>query len=104
MELVFDVFGTGFNPCQTKISIVFFEGNASEISTHISVSQDGGNLCGAIFVTLDQQSGNKDSGNEIKDGGGERHLGFNLNRRGMQRVLFILRLRLHLRCGRSHVF
>ena len=36
-----------------------------------------------------QQSGNEESGNEIKDDGRERHLG--LNRVGMERVFFILR-------------
>ena len=48
----------------------------NEIRTHISVSQDGSNLVPRVRVTLDQQSGNVDSGNEIKDGGGGRHLGF----------------------------
>ena len=55
-----------------------------------------------VRVTLDQQSGNENSGNEIKDGGGGRHFGLNLNRRGMERVFSILRLRLSLRFHRSH--
>ena len=56
------------------------------------VPQDGGNLVPIVRVTLDQQSGSEDSGNEIKDGGGGSHLGFNVNRRGMERVFFTLRL------------
>ena len=69
------------------------------------MSQDGGNLVLGVRVTLDQQSGNENSGNEIKDG---RHLGLNLNRGGMERVFFILRfsisrLCLHFRCSSSHV-
>ena len=56
------------------------------------VSQDGGNLVPRVRVTLDQQLGNEDSGNEINDGGGGRHLGLNVNRRSMERVFFILRL------------
>ena len=68
-------------------------------------SQDGGNLVPRVRVTLDQQSGNEDSGNEIKDGGGGRQLGLNVNRRGMEPVFFILHLRLPLplRCPGSHV-
>ena len=69
----------------------------------ISVSQDGGNVVSRVRVTLDQQSGNEDSGNEIKDGGIGRHLGLNLNLRGMERVFFILRLHLSLGCLGSHV-
>ena len=71
----------------------------NEIYTLISVSQDGGNLVPRVCVTLDQQSGNEDSGNEIKDG---RHFGLNLNHTGMERVVFILRLR--LRCLGSQVW
>ena len=37
----------------------------NEIHKHISVSQDGGNLVPRVCVTLNQQLGNKDSGNEI---------------------------------------
>ena len=72
----------------------------NKISTRISVSQDGVNLGPRIVVTLDQQLGNEDFGNEIKD---RRHLGLNLNRGGIERVFFILRLRLPLRCPDSHV-
>ena len=39
----------------------------NEIRTRISVSQDGGNLVSSVRLTLDQQLGNEDSGNEIKD-------------------------------------
>ena len=53
----------------------------NEIRTPISVSQDGGNLVPRVPVTLDQQSGNEDSGNEIKDGGEGHHLGLNVNRK-----------------------
>ena len=56
----------------------------NEIRARISVSQDGGNLVRRVRVILDQQSGNEDCGNEIKDSGGGRHLGLNLNRRGME--------------------
>ena len=41
--------------------------NQNEIRTRMSVFQDGGNLVSRVSVTLEQQSGNKDSGNEIKD-------------------------------------
>ena len=67
----------------------------NEIRTRISVSQDGGNLVPRVRVTLDQQLGNLGSENAIKDG---RHLGLNLNRRGTERVFFILRLRLPSVC------
>ena len=68
---------------------------------HISVSQDDGNLVPRGRVTLDQQSGNEDSGSKIKDGGGGCHLGLNVIHRGMEPVFFILRL--SLRCPGSHV-
>ena len=64
----------------------------NEIRTRISICQDGGNLVLRLRVTLDQHSGNEDSGNMIKDGGGGRHLGSNVNRRGTEQVFFILRL------------
>ena len=69
----------------------------NEMRTRISVSQDGDNYVPRVRVNLDQQSGNEDSGNKIKDGRGGRHLGLSVNRRGMERVFFILRLRLPLR-------
>ena len=58
----------------------------------------GGNLVPRVHVTLDQQSGNEDSGNEIKN---RRHLVLNVNRRGMERVFLILHL--PLRFPGSHV-
>ena len=58
------------------------------ICMRISVSQGGGNLVPRVCVTLDQQSGNENSWNEIKDGGGGSHLGLNVNCRGMERVFF----------------
>ena len=62
----------------------------NEISMPISVSQDGGNVVRRVCITLDQQSGNEDSGSKIKDGGGGRHLGLNVNHRGMERSIFHL--------------
>ena len=41
----------------------------NEIRTRTSVSQDGGNLVSRARVTLEQQSGKEDSGNEIRYGG-----------------------------------
>ena len=43
------------------------ERKRNEIRTRISVSQDGGNLVSRVRVTLEQELGNKGSGNEIKD-------------------------------------
>ena len=57
--------------------------------TRIAVSKDGGNLVPRIPVTVDQQSGNEDSGNEIKDGGGGGHLGSNVSRRTDMERLFL---------------
>ena len=67
----------------------------------ISVCQDDGNLVPRVRVTLDQQSGNKDSGNEIKDGRGGHHLGLNINCRGMEQVFSILHF--PLLCPSLHV-
>ena len=85
-----------------------YDANASASDVHKSNANqaewDGGNLVPRIRVTVDQQSGNEDSGNEIKDGGGGGHLGLNVSRRTyMERLFFILRLRLHLRCPGSHL-
>ena len=63
----------------------------NEIRTCISVSPDGGNIVSRVRITLDYKTLNKDSEKEIKDGGRGRHLGLNVNRRGIERVLFILR-------------
>ena len=55
----------------------------NEICKHISVTQDGSNLVPIVPVTLEQQSGNEDSRNKVKDGGGGRHLGLHVNCRSM---------------------
>ena len=62
----------------------------NEIHMRISVSQDGGNLVPRVCVTLYQQSWNEDSGNELKDGRGGRHLGLSLNRKCMEQLFFYL--------------
>ena len=53
-------------------SLVERKRKQNEIRTRISVPYDGGNLVPKVPVTLEQQSGSEDSGNEIKDVGRRR--------------------------------